>query len=296
MLTPRHMSRRLAALAAITGLGVLGATPAHADPGWGSVDCTQTPSPACQLSAGSNAGSAPNGAADHDTAGTGHPDSGNPSRKRPGDQTLANCGYRPSTYRPPPGAAGSGATPTGGQWLDRLCSASAAIQGPDHVTTLTPAEIGQLARRQLHLPTPDLAANPRTDQLVNLPTWLWLEDGWKDVRATASVPGVSITATARPRSVTWSMGDGETVRCTGPGTPFRAGTDPRAASPDCGYTYRRSSATRPRGVFPVSATVHWSVGWSGAGQSGTFPDLTTTSATRFRVAESQALNISPPGR
>ncbi|MCX4561653.1 hypothetical protein [Streptomyces phaeochromogenes] len=40
----------------------------------------------------------------------------------------------------------------------------------------------------------------------------------------------------------------------------------------------------------MSATVHWTVTWAGAGQSGVFPDLTTTSTAAFRVAESQALN------
>ncbi|MGC9537782.1 hypothetical protein [Streptomyces sp. UG1] len=37
-------------------------------------------------------------------------------------------------------------------------------------------------------------------------------------------------------------------------------------------------------------TSDWAVTWAGAGESGTFPDLTTTSTTAFRVAESQALN------
>ena len=91
------------------------------------------------------------------------------------------------------------------------------------------------------------------------------------------------------------MGDGSTVACDGAGTPFRRDADPRSSSPDCGYTYRRSSADQPGDAFAVSATVHWSVGWSGAGEVGTFPDLTTTSLAAFRVAESQALNV-PPAR
>ncbi|MFD5696489.1 hypothetical protein [Streptomyces lasiicapitis] len=41
----------------------------------------------------------------------------------------------------------------------------------------------------------------------------------------------------------------------------------------------------------MSATVHWTVSWSGAAESGTFPGMTTTAEARFRVAESQALNI-----
>jgi hypothetical protein len=152
------------------------------------------------------------------------------------------------------------------------------------------AELATMARKQLRLPTPAIAANPAGDQLVNLPTWLWLASGWGPVSATASVPGVSVTAVATPTSVTWSMGDGSTVTCIGAGTPFRPGTDPIASSPDCGHTYRMSSASQMGQAFPVTATVHWTVTWSGAGQSGTFPDMTATGNAAFRVAEAQALN------
>lgn len=150
-----------------------------------------------------------------------------------------------------------------------------------------------MARERLSLPKPEIAASPTTDQLVNLPTWLWLDGGWKAMSATASLPGVSVTATARPRWASWSMGDGGKVTCKGAGTPFGGDADPLSSSPDCGYTYHRSSAAQPGLAFAVSATVHWSISWAGAGQSGTFPDLTTTNSARFRVAESQALNIRP---
>ncbi|MFM9442594.1 hypothetical protein [Streptomyces acidiscabies] len=155
----------------------------------------------------------------------------------------------------------------------------------------SPAQLAQVAREQLRLPSPRVEASPAGEQLVNLPTWLWLDrGGWGVVSATASVPGVSVTAVARPVSVEWVMGDGSTVTCTGPGTPYNAGVNPGAPSPDCGHTYRMSSAGRPGGVYAVSATVHWTVAWSGAGQSGVFPGLTTTSTADFPVAESQALN------
>jgi hypothetical protein len=153
-----------------------------------------------------------------------------------------------------------------------------------------PVELARMARKQLRLPTPMIAANPAGEQLVNLPTWLWLSGGWAPMSATASVGDVSVTAVATPRSVSWSMGDGTTLTCTGPGTPFRPSSDPRAASPDCGHTYRSSSADHIGQTFAVSATVHWIVRWSGAGQSGVFPDLTTTSTAALRVAELQALN------
>jgi hypothetical protein len=163
-------------------------------------------------------------------------------------------------------------------------------QQPGAAQLPSPAELAQMAYKQLRLPTPSIAANPAGEQLVNLPTWMWLSSGWGPVSATASVPGVSVTATATPTSVVWSMGDGSTVTCTGAGTPFPPGTAPTASSPDCGHTYRTSSASQAGQAFPVMATVHWTVTWAGAGQGGVFPDMTTTGNAAFRVAESQALN------
>lgn len=281
---------RAATVAAITGMSVLGAvTPVRAD-GWGDVDCAQAPSPDCELTAGG--GSTSGGHVEHGDAEHGDADAGGsaPATEAPGDPNLANCGYRPSGYRPPAGAVGSGVFPGDGVWVDGVCSTTGVIRTPEYVAALTSAAIARLARSQLRLPAPGIAANPAGDQLVNLPTWLWLSSGWGPVSATASVPGVSVTAVATPTSVSWSMGDGTTVTCTGAGTPFRPGTDPMAPSPDCGHTYRTSSASQVGHVFPVTATVRWTVTWSGAGQSGTFPGLTTSGNTAFRVAESQALN------
>ncbi len=191
----------------------------------------------------------------------------------------------------------------GGAWYTYRCSNSgvrdalyrAPVWIPDGpaaqpVAVPSPQELAAQARSQLRLPRPSIAANPAGTQLVRLPTWLWLDrHGWARQSATASVPGVSVTAVATPRSVSWSMGDGSTVTCAGRGTPFPAGGDPRGSSPDCGHTYQRSSAGEPDTRFPVTATVHWTVTWSGAGSGGMFGDLTTQAAASFRVAQAQAL-------
>ncbi|KAB8178860.1 hypothetical protein FH609_002470 [Streptomyces sp. 3MP-14] len=91
-------------------------------------------------------------------------------------------------------------------------------------------------------------------------------------------------------SVTWSMGDGSEVVCEGPGTPYQARGAPERSSPDCGHTYRSSSADQPGEAYPVSVEVRWTVAWAGAGESGEFPGLATEAATSFRVLESHALN------
>ncbi|QFZ18482.1 hypothetical protein [Saccharothrix syringae] len=328
-----NTKRALVAVGA-TAVGlVLGTTPAFAGDNYGNVTCSQTPSPLCDLDAGTtgdpgrpggNPGSGKPGRPGGDTS-TGRPN--NPGDTIiGGDSNLASCSYVESAYQPPSGgvitAAYKPPTTSGGvahaavfraqvaqpgqgpgAWYVWKCTGEGVVdalyrppvwipdgQQPDAALLPSPAELAQMARKQLRLPTPTIAANPARDQLVNLPTWMWLSGGFGPVSATASVPGVSVTATATPTSVTWSMGDGSTVTCTGAGTPYTSATDPKAPSPDCGHVYRRSSAGQAGQAFPVTATVHWTVTWSGAGQGGTFPEMTTTGNADFRVAESQALN------
>ena len=158
---------------------------------------------------------------------------------------------------------------------------------------VTPVALARQATNALALPAPRIGISPYGQQLVNLPTWLWISSaGYTARSATAAVPGESVTATATPTSVVWSMGNGADVTCHGSGTAYTASARPTDPSPDCGYTYHESSATQPGSAFVVSATVHWSVAWVGGGQTGTLPGLTTTATLRVPVAESQALNTN----
>jgi hypothetical protein len=203
-----------------------------------------------------------------------------PVRPAPGERgawyvyRCSTPGVRDALYRPPvwiPDAAPAAPVPSAAQLAER-------------------------ARSQLRLPSPAIRANPAADQIVGLPTWMWLDRaGWAPVSATASVPGVSVTAVARPVSAVWSTGDGARVTCAGPGSPFPAGADPADASPDCGHTYRSSSAGRPGDAYPVTVAVRWEVAWAGAGQAGTAADLTTASTAAFRVAEVHALATTTGG-
>src|SRR5262249_51075274 len=115
----------------------------------------------------------------------------------------------------------------------------------------SPARLAERARSQLRLPSTRIMASPAGEQLVNLPTWVWVDPAsWGTRWATAQAPGVVVTAVARPTSVSWSMGDGTSVSCPGPGTPFAPSGDPRAASPDCGHVYRDSSAGQAGQAVP----------------------------------------------
>jgi hypothetical protein len=261
---------------------------ASADP-WGSVDCSQSPGgTGCDVGAGQGGH---NGESAGGSGGSVHVD-GNAGGSGDGFQ---ECRHVPVDHQDP-----AGQPPGAGGWYMVLCSPDGKdplshgpvwiAAGAGGAPAVSPEQLAQLARKRLRLPQPRIAASPAADQLVNLPMWLWLNEGWRQVSASASVPGVSVTAVAKPTSVSWSMGDRGSVECAGPGTPHRPDVDPRSPSPDCGYVYRRSSAAQPGQTYQVMATIRWTVTWSGAGQSGVFPGLTTSATTAYRVAESQALN------
>lgn len=193
---------------------------------------------------------------------------------------------------------------TAGSWYQWGCTGDASrpntVQIPKSdlavwVPQSKPVDLARKAASQIRLRSPAVNMSPRADgpQWVNFPMFLWTDaDAWHPLSATASVPGLLVSATATPVNVTWDMGDGATVSCAGPGTPFTDSMPAAALSPTCGYLYKRASDTEPSGKFTVRATESWRVTWTGGGQSGTLPDLTATSSIAVRVAESQALVTS----
>lgn len=288
----------------------IGGAPAFADGGLISAECDQS-LPGCKATAGSST----------TVRGTGTEKSDSRKRSRSGTTRTCTsaglempcsipeigairadgCYYARASGPPDPAfqtaVRGSGS----GAWWDRTCLGGGEIGATtvwlpagaaSQVAAPPPVVVARQAVSRLRLPEPPIASNPAPGamHLVSLPTWLWIDRGpWEARSATASVPGVSVTVTATPARVEWSMGDGSTVTCDWPGTPYPRDGDPRAASPDCGHTYARSSAGLPGQAFPVSATVSWDIAWAGGGQTGTLPDLQTTGSAAFRVAESQAL-------
>lgn len=146
--------------------------------------------------------------------------------------------------------------------------------------------MAQIAYGEIQLSAPGLQlspsseANPAIDQIVNAPTWAWVPAGsWQPLSATASAGPVVVTATASPSSINVTYGDGNETRtatCAGPGTPYSdqlanhedPGAPLSAASPDCGWTYRHTSAGAPKGKEPVNAVVTYHVTWSVTGAPG----------------------------
>ena len=159
-----------------------------------------------------------------------------------------------------------------------------------------PAVLAQQAVDAMQLQAIEIGIVPETTPgsmgLVGLPTWMWVEqlseNTYGPISRTVAAGGVSVTATAEVDSILWSMGDGQTVTCTTPGTPY-ADSYGRQGSPDCGHTYTRTSADQPGGAYTVAATSSWSITWAGGGQAGTIDDISFTQEAQVQIGELQVI-------
>ncbi len=187
-----------------------------------------------------------------------------------------------------------------GRWYQRVCELDGwlvqvitIVWLPDPV--IDAEALAQQALDRTLIPGPEIRLNPPEgrDQVVNVPTWMWIDPAaWAPVSATASAGGVTVTATATPTTVTWDMGNGDVVVCAGPGTPYDPTVAPDDQRSECTYTYRRSSAGRAGGAFTMSVTTTWGVTWtvSGAPGGGSLGTAQRTTTSAVRVAEIQAVN------
>jgi hypothetical protein len=175
---------------------------------------------------------------------------------------------------------------TGGGWVWRATPPAGTGAGVDA------AVLAQRAIRELALQGPAIrmAPPPGSMGLVHAPVWMWTAitpTTWGPTSATVAVPGASVTAVARAQRITWAMGDGHTVTCTGPGTAYRPGLA-TTTSPTCGFVYERSSAGQPGDAYAVTAVTTWQITWAAAGQTGALT-VTRTSRTSLRIGEMQVL-------
>jgi len=185
-----------------------------------------------------------------------------------------------------------------GAWYRMICPGSGVVLwvgagAAAPVVVVDPRALAIQALGRAAIPDPVIGLSPPAgqDQIVNLPTWLWV-GGWQPVTATASAGGVTVTVTATPDHVGWAMGNGDSVSCAGPGRAFDASRSALGQAPSCSYTYRASSVRAPAGTFRVTATTTWRIAWTAAGitASGVLPSATRTSSVAARVAEIQAVN------
>jgi len=147
------------------------------------------------------------------------------------------------------------------------------------------------ALRRLDLPTPAIGLNPPpgAEQLVGLPTWLWVSNPWGPSTASASLSGVTSSVAATPLRVDFDLGDGTTMTCA-PGTPYDPARPARAQHSSCTHTYTASSSPRADGVFLVNATLVYDVSWTATtGAGGPLGTVERAGSVTVRVLEAQAL-------
>jgi hypothetical protein len=156
------------------------------------------------------------------------------------------------------------------------------------VPAISGAQLAVMARAELDLVLPTPKANPPvgSEQLVGIKTWLWVDPSiWQPLTATASVPGISATVTATPYATEWEMGDGETVSCDGPGTPY----EPGATDTDCGHVYSIDSSEQPDSLYAAAVTMFWRINWTATdGTGGDLGTLARTTPFELLVGQRQA--------
>ena len=157
-----------------------------------------------------------------------------------------------------------------------------------------PEILAEYAYQVMDLVDPTLDWNPKIGEvgnasLVNLPTWLWVDDeasvGVRSVTATAGAVSATVTARTDGVSITSPAG---TTECSvaQASTAYGPGASEAEA---CTLAFDRASWGYGAG-FPVEASTTWQAEWtSNQGEGGTLEARSAGETTYVPVAESQAL-------
>ncbi|HEU4945956.1 MAG TPA: hypothetical protein VFT31_02275, partial [Kribbella sp.] len=171
------------------------------------------------------------------------------------------------------------------------------LPGPPDTVVTDPLTLAYeaIAKMQLAAPQIGTAPGPGAIGVVNMPVWMWVtksENTWGPIKRDASVPGLTVTATAQVKAVTWTMGDGHTIRCEGPGTPYQK-TYGIKDSPTCGHHYRKTSRQQPSCKYAVTARADWQITWqSTLGDTGQLT-MIRQAATQLRIGEARPVLVDP---
>lgn len=147
---------------------------------------------------------------------------------------------------------------------------------------------------RLLLPDPELEWNPKVkarnnSTLVNLPTWVWVEDedATGDLQIIASTPSLRVTIDAEPlRTSVSSVASGPSCSREQLRQPYAPDVDPSKA---CTLTFSRPSRAGGSG-FGVQTTVVWAGRYVASdGRSGNLGTREISYTTTIPVAQSQAV-------
>jgi hypothetical protein len=116
----------------------------------------------------------------------------------------------------------------------------------------SPEALAQLAfERVVSLaPNPELGIAPARLGLTGLPSYFWVDGELAPVTATAGVPGLTVTAEARPVRYQWDFDDGSTRSTRHPGRPWT-----RTRDGNVGHLYET------KGRYEPGVTVLWAARW-----------------------------------
>ncbi len=158
--------------------------------------------------------------------------------------------------------------------------------------TVTPGQAGAIAVARLKLPAvgPGIGPSPDLNRwqmaAVGYPLWLWADGPTQVGPVSDSVAGLSVSLRAEVSSLTFRMGDGTVVNCTGAGDKWTEAVEPGTKAPNCGHTYTKPSL--PKGSYTVAALTNWAVTWTANGQSGVI-NVPAVQTTEIPVGELQVL-------
>ena len=157
------------------------------------------------------------------------------------------------------------------------------------------SQIISSAMGALNPPRPTIHTSPsrHAGLLVQTPTWLWLSPSyWRTYSTTITVMGYTVTIFATPTTVRWKMGNGDSITCVGPGTPWVPGFGEALST--CRYTYRHSSDGASGDRYRITATVTFVGSFTTTGLGGLRGPLgaiTRSSSVYAQVAEIQGLIV-----
>ncbi|WP_028808683.1 hypothetical protein [Streptomyces canus] len=282
------LTRRIA-VTALTVLATLSVpVTSYADDDPGGIECGMYD---CEVEVGVPGQGGGQAGGSGSTDGTGG--SGSSEGRDPTDKTV--CVYKLADPQPPAGSLDwEGHEPGDGAVYEQTCGWGGVdgntivrmvwLADPPPQETVDPAVLAQRAVDSMTLLGPDIAS-PRAAgrYTVGVPMWMWVNQSattYGPNTASASAGGITVTATAKVSKIVWKMGDGASVTCNGPGTPYTS-SEGMAQSPTCGHVYSKASAGAQSANFPVTATSTWTINWQGGGQAG---QLTEVRQTNVQVA------------
>jgi hypothetical protein len=148
-----------------------------------------------------------------------------------------------------------------------------------------PREIAAvLADRAMALAAdPDLRISPSAIGLTGLDSYFWLANEPRPIVATADVPGIAVTAEARPIRYSWDFGDGTTRSTTHIGRRWT-----RRRPGNIAHLYETSD------TYTVRAAVVWEARWRlGTGAWQPLGYFTTADSVEYPVRQIVALLVRP---